>query len=201
MFLESDYIPEYKARVSNLRIADIAVLVAQLGDKPYLRCGSPDHLTAGDIQLVCYFTQGFNIVRNGISLFNDDFYVTHNRIESPVISRLFGGWNRVVTPFELSSAIEAEMTRFNSSFNAENNALVRELAFALVPKNTKQILAYLRTTEPYKNALKDEMNRISKADIKEFFNELILKKDNVDKSWSIHEAPIFLKEETFSEEA
>lgn len=195
MFLDSDYIPQYAVNVSKLKIADVAVLVAQIGDKPYLSQCRSDHLTVGDVQLVCFFSQGLHIVRTGRSLFGEDFNVANNRIENDQISEMFGPWNARVTPFEMTTEIERMMTRFATGFTPENNLLVKNVAYTLVPKNNKSILGYLRQTDFYQNALKDENKKISKKDIKEYFDHLVIGKDDMDSSWSYNDAPIFITED------
>lgn len=192
MFLETTFIPEFKQQTSKLKITDVAILTAHIGDRPYLAKYRADHLTAGNIQLVCYISQGIHIVKTGRSLFSDDFYITNGRIENPRVTELFGEFDTIVTPFEMTDQIKRCLTPFASSFNSYNNSLVREIAYKVVPLDYKALMKGLRNTAPYINALEDPLNKISKKDIKDFFDDMILAPNKMDKTWSYGDAPIFL---------
>lgn len=171
MFLDSTYQPKEKQKLETLSIYDIAVLTAQIGDKPIIT--HQKHLTSGMIQLVCYFAQGAHITRTGRSLFKEDFYIIDNRIENPKITNLFGAWNKRATPFVMKEEIKALLSK--SGFNTMNNKLCQEVVYDIVPRNYKDVMASLRETKPYTEALKDPYKRISKKEIKEFFESQMIK--------------------------
>ena len=179
MFLESTYQPKQEQLTSALSIMDVAVLTAQLGDKPFLRKGSRDHLTVGQIQLVCYYAQGIHIATNGRSLFKEDFYIVDNRIENPQITELFGPHDKVAVPFYMTKDIEKLLTNRDKGFNADNNMLVQEVIYKYAPCDYKETMKMLRETQPFKKAKEDEFNKIAKSDIKDYFENLIIKKTEI----------------------
>lgn len=179
MFLESSYQPKQEQVVSTLSILDVAILAAQIGDKPFLRKGSLEHLKAGQIQLVCYYAQGIHIATTGRSLFKNDFFIVDNRIENPQVTEIFGPYDRVVTPFSMDKSMEKLLANKDKGFTADNNLLVQDVIYKYAPCDYKETMKLLRETAPFKNAEKDEFKKISKVDIKDYFDHLILKKTEI----------------------
>lgn len=176
MFLESTYQPKQQQTVSTLSIMDVAILAAQIGDKPFLRKSSLQHLTVGNIQLICYYAQGIHIVKTGRSLFKENFNVVNNRIENELITDVFGPYDKRVTPFEMDKAMEKYLTNKDKGFTTENNRLVQDVIYEYATHDYSETMKALRETQPFKNAQKDEFKKISKKDIKDYFESLILKK-------------------------
>ena len=179
MFLENNYQPKQNQVSSALTIMDVAILTAQIGDKPFLRKGSLEHLTAGQIQLVCYYVQGTHIAKTGRSLFKDDFFIVDNRIENPQVTDVFGPFDKVVTPFNMDKSLEKFLANRDKGFTTENNMLTQEIIYKMAPCDYKETMKLIRGTAPFKNAQKDEFKRISKKDIKEYFEQLIVKKTEI----------------------
>lgn len=174
MFLESSYQPQIKETLDELTIYDVAILTAQIGDKPFLKINSPEHLTAGMVQLACYFAQGKHMAHTGRSLFRDDFFVIDNRIESPKITDLFGSYDTQVTPFFITEAIKALLTPVYKGFGLETNLLCQKVIFETVPRDYKELMKELRETRPYQEALKNPFKKIDKAHVKEYFDAQII---------------------------
>ena len=179
MFLESTYQPKQSQTISELSIMDIAILAAQIGDKPFLRKGSLEHLTVGQIQLVCYYAQGIHMTKTGRSFFKEDFYIVDGRIESPLVADVLGNYDKIITPFNIDKSLEKYLTNRDKGFTPDNNKLAQEIIYQYAPSNYKEVMKTLRETVPYKNALMDERNKVSKKDIKEFFENLLIRKTEI----------------------
>lgn len=195
MFLESTHVPQSEQVISDVGIVDVGVLIAHIGDRPYLQTGSLEHLTALDIQLIAYFSQGLHIARTGRSLFSEDFYVDGGYIKNPKLESIFGKPNTCVTPFDMTEEIRRQLTPPIRGFDAFNNKLVADTAMVLLPKGRKELMKIIRESEPFTNAMKREFHIISKKDIKAFFDAQFVKQDHLDKTWSIEDKPIFTVED------
>ena len=176
MFLESTYQAKQLQNISDLSIMDIAILTAQIGDRPFLMKSSQEHLTVGQIQIVCYYAQGTHIAKTGRSLFREDFFIEENRIENPLITEVLGPYDKRITPFYMDSTLVKYLTNKDKGFTAENNLMTQEIIYKYAPCDYKETMKMLRSTTPYKNAQKNEFKKISKSDIKDYFEHLILQK-------------------------
>lgn len=175
MFLESTYQPQQKDSLNELSIYDVAILTAQIGDKPFLKISSTGHLTSGMVQMVCYIIQGQHIVHTGRSLFKEDFYVINNRIENPKITELFGEYDKRVTPFYMTEAIKALLSPTYRGFGPDTNKMCQKIIYETVPKDYKELMKEFRETKPFLMGREDEFNKIDKAYIKEYFESQIIK--------------------------
>lgn len=152
---------------SDLRIYDIAILTAQLGDEAYLSVGKSNKITAGDLQLVAYFTNGRYIAKTGASLFKEDFYFKDGLIENPEIKELFGNYDNLVG--EVTDTMKSYLRPLLEGFTPENNMFVKSVIKEIIPKDNAELLKELANTGPCINALSNENHIIRKYDMRDYF--------------------------------
>lgn len=154
---------------SHISVYDVAFLLGHIGNKPLLKKGRSDSITAESIQLAAFWSQGQSMAKNNRSLFKEDFYIKDGYIQNPEIMYLFGRPEKVIESFIPNDIQLVVLADPETGYTVQDNRMVRDIAFEIFPQNVDDLMDELRNETFYINALANSEGLIKKIDIMNYF--------------------------------
>lgn len=147
---------------------DVGNLILQKAEFYALRNGTEKpYMTRERLQIYIFFVQGKSFEKTGSKLFEDELYASENGIRIPEFESYGNKPDSALDHHD----VRRDRKRKSGRFTLKQQEIIWDVMEECAKKNTEELQTELKNMDPWKNAVNEKDKRISRADIKDYFDK------------------------------